>query len=193
MKFVYPEGATPIDADEASQLVPPHITYQRELNEWEESNIFEAVRWTRSLRSRELLEPEFLRELHFRMFDQTWKWAGKYRRSDKNIGVPWYRIPEDVLNLCEDAKVWIKEYDGSPDEIAVRFHHRLVLLHPFPNGNGRHARLLADLLAVRLDRPFFTWGRSSLVAPDETRKAYILALQKADRGDINPLLAFARS
>lgn len=193
MKFVYPEGATPIDADEASQLVPPHITYQRELNEWEESNIFEAVRWTRSLRSRELLEPEFLRELHFRMFDQTWKWDGKYRRSDKNIGVPWYRIPEDVLNLCEDAKVWIKEYDGSPDEIAVRFHHRLVLLHPFPNGNGRHARLLADLLAVRLDRPFFTWGRSSLVAPDETRKAYILALQKADRGDINPLLAFARS
>jgi Fic-DOC domain mobile mystery protein B len=193
MKFTYPEGATPIDADEASQLIPPHITLQRELNEWEATNILAAVTWTRSLRSREVLDPDILREVHHRMFDHTWQWAGTYRRSDKNIGVPWYRIPEDVLNLCEDAKLWIADGTYSPDETAVRFHHRLVLIHPFPNGNGRHARLVADVLAVRYGRPVFSWGRSSLSRQDETRRAYIQALQRADRGDITPLLEFARN
>lgn len=193
MKFTYPEGATPIDAHEAEQLIPPHITLQRELNEWEEANILEAVTWAQSSRTREILSPHFLKDLHERMFRHTWKWAGIYRTSDKNIGVPWYRIQEDVYNLCEDVKFWIKDKSYAFDEAALRFHHRLVLIHPFPNGNGRHARLAADVLVTRLGATMFSWGASSLTTEGETRRAYIKALQSADRGDIKPLLAFARS
>ena len=127
------------------------------------------------------------------MFSRVWKWAGTFRRSAKNIGVDAYKIPIDLRQLLDDCRYWIEHGTYEPDEIAARFHHRLVLIHPFPNGNGRHARTAADLLLVALGHPRFTWGRANLVNAGETRDAYIAALHGADDRDIAPLLAFVRS
>ena len=193
MKFTYPEGATPVDADEVAALIPPHITLQRELNEWEEANILEAVTWANTSRQSDLLSPAYLNELHKRMFNHTWKWAGTYRQSDKNIGGSWYRIREDIHNLCEDTKLWINDRTYPPDEITLRFHHRLVLIHSYPNGNGRHARIMADLLITSQGGTFFSWGQANLAEEGQARRLYINALQAADHGNIKPLLVFARS
>ena len=188
----YAPGATPLDADELASLIPGHITTQGELNEWEQLNIVQGDTWARKQR-KEILDEGFLRRLHQQMFGQTWRWAGTFRKSDKNIGVDWLRIGVEVKNLLDDVRYQVEHNSLPPDEIAVRFHHRLVAIHPFPNGNGRHARLMADLLAERLGRPRFTWGSASLVDANETRQRYIAALQAADARDIAPLLAFARS
>ena len=188
----YAPGATPLDADELASLIPGHIITQGELNEWEQLNIVQGDTWARKQR-KEILDEGFLRRLHQQMFGETWRWAGTFRKSDKNIGVDWLRIGVEVKNLLDDVRYQIENNSLPPDEIAVRFHHRLVAIHPFPNGNGRHARLMADLLAERLGRPRFTWGSASLVDANETRQRYIAALQAADARDIAPLLAFARS
>jgi len=188
----YPPGATPLDADERASLIPGHIATQGDLNEWEQLNILQGERRARSQR-REILDEQFLRRLHREMFGETWRWAGRFRTSDKNIGVDWLRIGVEVKNLLDDVRYQL-EHGGIPaDEIAIRFHHRLVAIHPFPNGNGRHARLMADLLAERLGRPRFTWGSASLVDANDARQRYIAALRAADSRDIAPLLAFARS
>jgi len=188
----YPPGATPLDADERASLIPGHIATQGDLNEWEQLNILQGERRARSQR-REILDEQFLRRLHHEMFGETWRWAGRFRTSDKNIGVDWLRIGVEVKNLLDDVRYQL-EHGGIPaDEIAIRFHHRLVAIHPFPNGNGRHARLMADLLAERLGRPRFTWGSASLVDANDARQRYIAALRAADSRDIAPLLAFARS
>ncbi len=192
VKLDYPPGATPLDADELASLIPGHITTQGELNEWEQLNIVEGESWARKQR-KEILNEGFLRQLHKQMFGETWKWAGEFRRTDKNIGVDWLKIGVELRKLIDDAHYQVEHASYPPDEIAVRFHHRLVAIHPFPNGNGRHARLMADLLVERLGQPRFTWGRRSLVDTSETRQQYIAALQAADRRDIAPLLAFARS
>lgn len=188
----YPPGATPLDADELASLIPRHITTQGELNEWEQANIVQGDQWARKQR-REILNEAFLRQLHRQMYGETWKWAGDFRKSDKNIGVDWLKIGVELKNLLGDAHYQIEHASYPPNEIAVRFHHRLVAIHPFPNGNGRHSRLMADLLAERLGQARFTWGRCSLVDASATRQHYIAALQAADRHDIAPLLAFARS
>ena len=188
----YAPGATPLDADELASLIPGHVITQGELNEWEQLNIVQGDTWARKQR-KEILDEGFLRRLHQQMFGQTWRWAGTFRKSDKNIGVDWLRIGVELKNLLDDVRYQVEHSSLSPDEIAVRFHHRLVAIHPFPNGNGRHARLMADLLADRLGRPRFTWGSASLVDANETRQRYIAALQAADARDIAPLLAFARS
>jgi Fic-DOC domain mobile mystery protein B len=188
----YPPGATPLDADERASLIPGHIATQGDLNEWEQLNILQGERRARSQR-REILDEQFLRRLHREMFGETWRWAGRFRTSDKNIGVDWLHIGVEVKNLLDDVRYQL-EHGGIPaDEIAIRFHHRLVAIHPFPNGNGRHARLMADLLAERLGRPRFTWGSASLVDANDARQRYIAALRAADSRDIAPLLAFARS
>lgn len=128
------------------------------------------------------------------MFGKVWRWAGTFRKSDKNIGGPWYQIGPRLHGLCEDTKLWIENRTMPPDEIAARFHHRLVQIHPFPNGNGRHARLLTELLLENvLGRPRFTWGGADLVNPGAARERYISALQAADNHDFQPLLVFARS
>jgi Fic-DOC domain mobile mystery protein B len=127
------------------------------------------------------------------MFDQTWKWAGQYRAAEKTIGVPFHEIRERLMALFGDARFWIRDHTYSADEIGVRFHHRLVFIHPFPNGNGRHARLIADVLVTRLGRSAFTWGSANLVKEGEARKRYLEAIRAADNGDIQPLLTFARS
>jgi Fic-DOC domain mobile mystery protein B len=127
------------------------------------------------------------------MFDQTWKWAGRYRQSDKNIGIPVLEIRESLAALFGDARYWIENRTFSPDETAVRFHHRLVAVHPFPNGNGRHARLIADALVIKFSRATFTWGAANPTQPGEARARYLEALRMADKGELEPLLGFARS
>jgi Fic-DOC domain mobile mystery protein B len=192
VNLVYPPGATPLDPDERAGLIPGHITTQGELNEWEQLNIVQGENWARKQR-KDILDEGFLRRLHQRMFGETWKWAGEFRKSDKNIGVDWLKIGVELKKLLDDTQYQIEHASYPPDEIAARFHHRLVAIHPFPNGNGRHARLMADLLAERLGRPRFTWGRQNLLDAGDTRKRYIAALQAADARDMAPLLAFARS
>jgi Fic-DOC domain mobile mystery protein B len=187
----YPAGATPLDADELANLIPGHITTQGELNEWEQLNIAQGEKWAHRQR-KEILDEIFVRRLHRQMFGETWRWAGSFRKSDKNIGVDWLRIGVELKQLLDDARYQIEHSSFPADELAIRFHHRLVAIHPFPNGNGRHARLMADLLVMHLGRPRFTWGSASLVDPNETRQRYIKALQAADARDIAPLLAFAR-
>jgi len=190
--FDYPPGAMTLDADEIASLIPGHITTQGELNEWEQLNIVQGEQWARKQR-KDILTEAFLRQLHQQLFGETWKWAGEFRKTDKNIGVDWLKIGVELKNLLDDTRYQIEHASYPSDEIAVRFHHRLVAIHPFPNGNGRHARLMADLLVERLGQPRFTWGSHSLIDANATRKQYIAALQAADRRDIAPLLAFARS
>ena len=188
----YPPGAPPLDADELASLIPGHITSQGELNEWEQLNIVQGEGWAR-MQHKKILNEGFLRQLHKQMFGETWRWAGSFRKSDKNIGVDWLKIGVELKKLLDDAHYQIEHASYPPDEIAIRFHHRLVVIHPFPNGNGRHARLMADLLAEHLGQPRFTWGSRNLIDASATRQAYIAALQAADAHDYAPLLAFARS
>ena len=186
------DAATPLTPEEREGLIPTYITLRRELNEAEQIGIADADRWAFS-RKRDVLDEAFLRSLHKRMFGKVWRWAGQYRTTARNIGVDAYRIGVELQQLLGDVRYWIENATYSPDEILARFHHRLVFIHPFPNGNGRHARLAADLLAVQLGQPRFTWGRVNLTVPQETRRAYVAALRAADAHDIAPLLAFARS
>lgn len=194
MRLEYPTGATPLDPDEAAALLPAHITTQAQLNAWEQANIIEAERWAARQKKQDLLDERFVRELHRRMFDKTWRWAGSFRNSNKNIGVDWPQISMQLRNLLEDVRYQLEHEVLPPDELAIRFHHRLVAIHPFPNGNGRHARLITDLLAQRLGRPRFSWGGGVPSVDDgDVRRRYIDALRAADRHDIGPLLDFARS
>jgi Fic-DOC domain mobile mystery protein B len=192
MEFKYPVGATPLDADELNDLIPTHITTQEELNAWESKNILTGQQW--SLKQREILSDVFIKKLHEKMFDQTWKWAGKYRKSEKNLGISWQQIAQKINDLCADVQYQIDQNSYPKDEIAVRFHHRLVSIHPFPNGNGRLARLMADLLIMQLGQERFSWGmHQDLYSSNVFRKHYISALQSADQGDYSKLLLFCRS
>ena len=192
MKLNYPEGATPLAHDELAELIPDHITTQEELNAWEERNILVAQEW--AFKQKDILSISFIKQLHERMFNKTWKWAGQFRKSDKNIGVHWTQIYPKTKELCDDVQYQIEHNVYSKDAIAVRFHHRLVFIHPFPNGNGRHARLMADLLIVQQGQPRFSWGmHQDLYKANPIRRQYIEALQCADRGDYSKLLEFARS
>ena len=189
----YPPGATPLSPDELQALIPSFVTTQGALNEFEQANISTGAAW--AYRSRQvILTEKFIVDLHRRMFDATWRWAGKYRVSDKNIGCSYWEIPVRVAELLRNTQAQIDSQSMSPDEAALRFHHKLVSTHPFPNGNGRHSRLMADLLIVRLGgRPFSWGGNVELISPSQTRSAYLSALRAADAGDIAPLLDFARS
>lgn len=186
------EANTPLTEEEREQLIPTYITLRSELNEAEQINITEASRWYGRKRKADILDDAFLKELHKHMFGQVWKWAGKYRQSPRNIGIDAYRIPTEMRQLVDNVRYWTENETYPPDEIAVRFSHQLVSIHPFPNGNGRHSRMSGDYLAIQLGQPPFTWGRTSLTNASATRKAYIAALQAADQEDIQPLLKFAR-
>jgi Fic-DOC domain mobile mystery protein B len=193
--FVAGDGSTPLSPDEEDELIPSLAT-KEELNEWERLNILEAYVWAldrRSLARRDPLDEAYVRELHRRMFDQTWKWAGRYRSTEKNIGIPCYQIREQLAALLGDVRYWLGHATFSPDEIAVRLHHRLVFIHPFANGNGRHARLMADVLAKRQGQPVFTWGSAEIARVGDFRRAYLEALRAADGNDLRMLVKFARS
>lgn len=194
IEFEYPEGATPIDPDEAEGLLLTHITTRGELDRWEQDNIVEALAWLEKTKPTDILNEQFVKKLHQHMFANVWGWAGHFRRSDKNIGGPWHQISMSLKNLCDDTRLWIKLQEESADEIAVRFHHRLVSIHPFPNGNGRHARLMTDpLLENILNCSRFTWGSDDLSRTGDARQRYIAALHAADENDYGPLLEFVRT
>ena len=191
-------GNTPIDLDELAELIPT-ISTQQELNELESKNITEAHEWAfsqRRLKVRDPLAEPYVRELHKRMFDQVWKWAGEYRKKEKRPGVLVHQIREELPKLLADARLWIDQKTYADyDEVAIRLHHRLVWIHPFPNGNGRHARLLADVVAVKLGGTEFSWGSRTLVEAGPARDEYMRCLRLADDNldNIQPLLKFARS
>lgn len=190
-------GTTPVSPDEERFLIPSVATLA-ELNLLERANILEARRWLfaprRKLSPADLLDHLFARELHRRMFRQVWRWAGKIRDCELNLGVPPREVETRLYSLFQDARAWHEHAAFSPDELCVRLHHGLVAIHPWRNGNGRHARLLADRLAVALGRPSFTWGGGAeLEAKNDTRDRYLAALRKADAGDFTSLIAFARS
>lgn len=191
LNFGLPDGATPLDPDEAADLIPALSTLA-ELNDFERRNIAKAILWTatsKSVRSK-IPDVDSLKLLHKRMFNLTWKWAGRWRTTQKSIGVESWRIPSELRNLIEDTKIWVEFNSYPTKEIAARFHHRLVLIHPFPNGDGRHARLAAELLCRAQGWPEPTWGRSNLAPAANARHTYIRALRKADAHDLAPLIDF---
>lgn len=187
------DAATPLTPDERNGLLLTHITTRGELNEAEALNIAEADDWA-FRRKRDVLDEAFLRALHRRMFAKVWRWAGAWSRErDRRIGVDYWLIQPELHDLIDTARYWIENGVYPADEIALRFHHKLTWIHPFPNGNGRFARTAADLLAVRLGRERFSWGGAGLVRPEETRARYVAALRAADGNDFEPLFVFARS
>ncbi len=194
MDIEYPAGATPVDPDETGGLLLSHITTREELNHWEQLNIGESEEWAFNRKHKDLLSQTFICRLHKKMFNTVWAWAGQFRKSMKNLGVQPWQIAEQVNQLCQDTSGWKESSTYPPDEICIRFHHKLVCIHPFANGNGRHARLMADLLSKQIfNNEPFTWGRTDLVGPGKSRAAYITALQAADEHNFSLLLKFARS
>jgi Fic-DOC domain mobile mystery protein B len=194
MNFDYPVGATPIDLDEVQGLLLSHIRTRAELDRWEQENISEAEDVVLRRMQKDILTEKYARNLHKKMFGTVWRWAGDFRRSQKNIGIEWMQVPVALRQLFQEVNGWLEYNSYPPDEIAARFHHRLVAIHAFSNGNGRHARLLADVLLVHLlGRERFSWGQENLTDAGECRHRYIAALQAADRHDYGLLLAFVRS
>ena len=169
------------------------ITLRSELNEAEARNIAQAQVWLISNKNKDIFSDTFLRELHKKMFGDVWKWAGNYRTSERNIGVAPYQIPIKLMQLFDDVQFWIQNKTYSNREIAVRLHHKLVQIHPFPNGNGRASRLMADLVLEKLEGSKLYWGNTNLVNVSEIRSSYIAALRKADAGDYADLIEFTRS
>jgi Fic-DOC domain mobile mystery protein B len=190
--FYEDDDATPLTLGERNGLKPTYITLRHELNEAEAHNILEADVWAFT-RKRNVVDEGFLKRLHKRMFRHVWRWAGQYRATERNLGVVPYQIQIDMRQLLDDVHYWIENQSYTPDEIAVRFHHRLVVIHPFPNGNGRWSRLATDILIVALHGTRFTWGRANLQALSEVRRRYMDALHAADAHDPRALIAFARS
>ena len=190
-------GATPLTKEDLEGLRIPSVRTHGELNEVEAANIIRGQEWalhSRSARLPQMLTDAFMQRLHMAMFGEVWAWAGKYRRKDSNIGVPYHQIRENLRNVYDDARTWLERKTYSPEEFAVRLHYRIVTVHPFRNGNGRHARMVAHIALVRhFKREPLPWGNSPLRASDLTRRAYIAALVAADRRDFGPLLRFAVS
>lgn len=194
----YQDGQTPLDEDEAAGLLLPWITTQGELDRVERQNIEEAVLWIMERRKRfsveEVLTEQFICKLHQRMFGKIWRWAGRFRDSNKNIGVDKYQISIELRMLLDDCRFWMSNRTFPPDEIAIRFSHKLVAIHCFSNGNGRHSRLMADLVVEKLlGGAIFAWGGNNLTEPGAQRAAYLDAIRRADRGDYGDLIVFARS
>lgn len=186
------DGRTAVSDEDTVGLIPTHIATRGDLFEAEQRNIAQAL-LRRSPPVSTLLDDRFLRDLHRRMFGRVWTWAGKYRTRQTNIGISPTDIGVAVRSLVDDTAAWIEYATYRPDESAVRFHHRLVAIHPFRNGNGRHGRVAADYLALSLGRPRFPWGAGLDVDTSSIRLEYRTALQEADRGDVARLVVFARS
>ena len=195
LDFDLTDGQTPLDEDEKEGLLIPTITTRGDLDEFEQLGVEKAIEWllTRKLTADKILTEEFVRDLHKRMFGNIWKWAGEFRRTNKNIGVDKYLIPVELKNLLDDCRYWIEKNSFSDDEIAVRLSHRMVLIHPFANGNGRHSRLIADVLITKVfGKSYFTWGSVNLTKAGEARTKYLQALRAADQNDYKLLVEFAR-
>lgn len=175
------DGATPLEFEEKEGIKLPHITTREELNEVEQLNIANAARWAVNAKPKKIHDELFLKSLHKKMFGDVWKWAGEFRRSNKNIGCDYWHVGIQLRELCLDVDTWLYHKTFSPEEVAVRFHHRLVKVHCFPNGNGRHARMATDLmLTKKLKLPAFDWGAKNLLKHNDVRTRYIAALREAD-------------
>ncbi len=183
-------GSTPLDPDEMAGLIPGHISTKGQLNEWEQANIREGERWAFARKHKDLLSLAFMQLLHRKLFAGTWRWAGTFRKSGKNIGVAPEYISTRLSDLCKDAEAQLEHHSYPVREIAARFHHRLVQIHPFPNGNGRFSRFMTDLLLVHNGEQPFAWGGSDLNVSGEARDRYIAALRAADSNQYGPLLDF---
>jgi len=196
LKLEYIDGQTPLDEDEKEGLLIKTIATHGELDEFEQANIQQAIEWSISNKfsKEEILSEGFILLLHRKMFNEVWDWAGKIRKTNKNIGVDKYMIPVEIRSLIEDCRYWIENKVFDPDEIAIRFSHRIVQIHVFPNGNGRHSRLIADIIISNLfNKPVFTWGRNDLSKKGNFRKKYLDAIYQADMGIIQPLVEFSRT
>ncbi len=196
LDLIYIDGQTPLDEEEKEGLLISTVTIREELYEFEQQNIEEAIKWTLTTRFKldKLFTQTFIKLVHKQMYKSVWSWAGDFRKTNKNIGVDRWQIALELKKLLEDAVFWTKNNTFSPDEIAIRFKHRLVSIHCFSNGNGRHSRLMADIIIDRIfGVPVFTWGAANLSKESNSRITYLRALKLADQGDYSALLLFARS
>jgi len=194
LEYIY--GQTPIDEDEKEVLLIETVTTHGELDEFEQQNIEEAMQWVfgRKFKAKEVFTEKFICNLHKRMYRNVWAWAGEFRQTDKNIGIDKYQIPIELKVLCDDARYWTENDTYPPEEIAVRFKHRIVSIHCFPNGNGRHSRLMGDIIIEKLfGLEPFSWGADNLSKKGDTRTTYLEAVKAADNANFAPLLDFARS
>ena len=195
LDLIYNDGQTPLDEDEKEGLLIKSIATRGELDEFEQKNIEDAIQWslTRRFKSEQILSETFILALHKRMYKNVWRWAGEYRKTNKNIGVNKLEIPVALRSLIDDASYWLENNVYEPDEFALRFKHRLVSIHCFPNGNGRHSRMIADIIIEKIYQlPVFSWGSKSLTDENDSRKKYLIAIRKADKGKLDLLLKFAR-
>lgn len=196
LELAYLSGQTPLDEEEIDGLLIPTIATRGELNEFEQQNIEQAVQWSlqRKMKQQHILAEAFIKNVHKRMYGDVWAWAGKFRTTNKKIGIDRLQIGTQLKHLLDDTIYWIEHQTYPPDEIAIRFKHRLVSIHCFPNGNGRHSRLMADIMIERIFKlPVFTWGAGNLIQEGDSRTTYIQAVKAADQSNIAPLLAFSRS
>ncbi|MBS1688009.1 MAG: mobile mystery protein B [Bacteroidetes bacterium] len=199
LKFeMHEDGQTPLDEDEKEGLLFPWISTKGELDEAEQANINKAFLWVAERRKKfnaaEVITENFVRNLHKKMFGDIWAWAGEYRVTNKNIGVDKYQIGISLKQLIDDCNFWIEYKTFPEDEIAIRFSHRIVAIHCFPNGNGRHSRLMADIIIEKIfSREVFSWGTKNLIKAGEERAAYLKAIREADTGNYSLLLDFARA
>lgn len=186
----YINGQTPLEEDEKEGILIPTIATRSELDEFEQQNIEEAFQWvlTRTVKVEKVLTEKFICNLHKRMYGRVWSWAGKFRKIDK------WQIPIALKALCDDSQFWVTNKIYSPEEIAIRFKHRIVSIHCFPNGNGRHSRLMADILINKVYcLPMFSWGARNLLLDTESRSTYLKAVKEADNDLFRSLIEFARS
>jgi len=196
LDILYNDGQTPLDEDEKEGLLFKSIATRGELDEFEQQNIEDAIQWslTRKFKSEYILSESFIQELHKRMYRNVWRWAGEYRKTNKNIGVDKLQIPVALRSLIDDASYWHEYNVYEPEEFAIRFKHRLVSIHCFPNGNGRHSRMIADIIIEKIhNRPVFSWGGARVLEETDIRVQYLQAIRKADKGDFELLLKFSRS
>ena len=196
MNLEYIDGQTPLDEEEKEGIRIPTISTREELDEFEQQNIEEALQWllTRKLKPEQILTEKFIKDLHRRMFGEVWSWAGQFRTSQKNIGVDYWHISTQLRMLLDDAILWYKETVFEPDEMAIRFKHRLVNIHCFPNGNGRHSRLMADVIIEKVyGGEVFSWGAGDLTSNSQARTNYLKAVKAADRDRIDALIKFSRA
>jgi Fic-DOC domain mobile mystery protein B len=196
IKFAYDDGQTPLNEEEKEGLLLKSVTTHNELDEHEQLNIEKAIEWIIGLKLKKdrILTEDFIKTLHKKMLGKVWRWAGEFRKSEKNIGAKWINIPVDLRTLLDDTHFWIENKTFPPDEIAIRFKHRLVSIHCFPNGNGRHSRIMADILIEAVfEEAIFSWNQSNMVKADETRAEYIQSIREADKGSIESLIKFART
>ncbi len=192
----YSDGQTPLEEEEKDGLLINSVTTRGELDEFEQHGVEKANEWllNRNFGFEKILTEDFAKNLHRIMFADVWSWAGEFRKTNKNIEVDKSMITIELKNLFDDCKYWIENKTFSEDEIAVRLSHRIVLIHPFANGNGRHSRLIADILINKgFGKSYFTWGSKSLIKIGEARSVYLKALREADNLDYDALILFARS